>query len=636
VRISSSIRVSLFLALAVGAARADVRWSADFANDDLKQWGVIQCGGQGGTCPCLAPFYSPQNQVNYGSGSCSSSNSNTPLSIAPANGRFQIVTPPPGQENTGKAMRIELRNGDLWPCASGCGSPTTRNEVVHSMDSGTSKPTFYRAGDDRYFAWSTYFPPEFARWTCMGTDSNCPNGVPNSNYNPWNVVTQFHQNGDSGVNPLGIDLRRTNLSSQNSYALVFLYGYNEGSSDRELWRQELQAGNWYDFVLHVRFSQGSDGVLELWVGNNGGTLARQTLACPGGASITCNVATLYSDGANYLKQGLYRNSSIADTSVIFHKGMRDGDTFADVTAVPPVSNDFSLSVSPASQTVAAGVSASYAIETAVSSGTAQTISLSATGLPPGVTGATFNPPTVLAGESSVLTLTTDPAGAGVSGAFTVSGRYPGGTPAHSANASISITPPPGALPPVATLIDSFGGTAIDATKWTVAVAVNATATEGGGTLNLAPRGRTDNARVSVESNARYSLAGSVASVQVPQVVSGRCGVNNRFLLRADPANSLGFWFECGNLYAFTFVNGVESLLRTLAYSSIAHKWWRIRESSGVVVWETSPDKVTWTAAANASVSALFPIGSLTVTFDSYTYGGGLRSPGVGRYAHLNE
>src|SRR5205085_8137805 len=366
-----------------------------------------------------------------------------------------------GQETSGKAMRIELRSGDLWPCASGCASPTTRNEVVHSMDSGTTRPTFYRAGDDRYFAWSTYFPPEFARWTCRSTDSNCPNGVPNSNYNPWNVVTQFHQNSDNGVNPLGIDLRRTNLSSQNSYALVFLYGYNNGSSDRELWRQELQAGNWYDFVLHVRFSQASDGVLELWVGNNGGPKTRQTLACPSGASITCNVATLYSDGADYLKQGLYRNSSIADTSVIFHKGMMDGDAFADVTTAPPVSNDFSLAVSPASQAVAPGASATYSVQTAVASGAAQTISLSASGLPPGVTGSTFDPATVTAGASSTLTLTTDPASSGVSGTFMVSGQYPGGTPSHSANASVTITPPVGVTPPVSTLVDSFGGLSID-------------------------------------------------------------------------------------------------------------------------------------------------------------------------------
>jgi hypothetical protein len=619
----------------VSAARADVRWSADFANDDLKQWGVIQCGGQGGSCPCLAPFYSPANQVNYGSGSCSATNSNTPLSLAPANGRFQIVSPPPGQENTGKALRIELRNGDLWPCASGCGSPTTRNELVHSMDSGTSKPTYYYAGDDRYFAWSTYFSAGFARWTCVGTDGNCPNGVPSSSYNPWNVVTQFHQNSDNGVNPLGIDLRRTNLSSQNSYAIVLLYGYNNGSSDRELWRQELQTETWYDFVLHVRFSQASDGILELWVGNDGGPLAPQTLACPAGASITCNVATLYSDGAAYLKQGLYRNSSIADTSVIFHKGMRDGDTFADVAA-PPVNNDFSLGVTPASQTVTAGGSATYTVQTAVASGTAQTVSLSASDLPPGVTSATFNPAAVTAGSTSTLTLTTDAAAPGASGSFTVSGQYPGAAASHAATASITITPQPAGPPPVATLVDSFGGTSIDPARWTVTAAIDGTASESGGTLNLAPRSRSGNVQIVVDSAARYALTGSVATVQVPQVVSGRCGVNNRFLLRYDAGNSLGFWFECGNLYAFTFVNGVESLLQTLTYSSIAHKWWRLRESGGVVVWETSPDKATWTTAATAPVSSLFPIGSLTVTFDAYTYGGGLRNPGVGRYAHLND
>jgi hypothetical protein len=56
--------------------------------------------------------------VNYGSGTCSSSNSNTPPSVAPASGRFQIVSLPPGQESTGKAMRTELRDGDLWPCAT--------------------------------------------------------------------------------------------------------------------------------------------------------------------------------------------------------------------------------------------------------------------------------------------------------------------------------------------------------------------------------------------------------------------------------------------------------------------------------------------------------------------------------------
>src|SRR4051812_48427874 len=93
---------------AAGAARSAPRWVADFAAGDLKQYGAIHCGGQGGSCPCIAPLWSPANQVSYGSGSCSTSSSNTPLSTAPANGRFQIVAPP-GQETGGKALRIELR-----------------------------------------------------------------------------------------------------------------------------------------------------------------------------------------------------------------------------------------------------------------------------------------------------------------------------------------------------------------------------------------------------------------------------------------------------------------------------------------------------------------------------------------------
>jgi hypothetical protein len=67
-------------------------------------------------------------------------------------------------------------------------------------------------------------------------------------------------------------------------------------------------------------------------------------------------------------------------------------------------NDFSISINPASQTVAAGSSTTYTINTAVTAGAAQTINLSVSGLPTGVTGS-FNPTSVTAGGSSTLTLT---------------------------------------------------------------------------------------------------------------------------------------------------------------------------------------------------------------------------------------
>ena len=68
-------------------------------------------------------------------------------------------------------------------------------------------------------------------------------------------------------------------------------------------------------------------------------------------------------------------------------------------------NDFSISVSPASGSVTAGSSTSATVSTAVTSGSAQTVSLSASGLPSGAS-ASFSPSSVTAGGSSTMTIST--------------------------------------------------------------------------------------------------------------------------------------------------------------------------------------------------------------------------------------
>ncbi|MFE6856944.1 M28 family peptidase, partial [Streptomyces sp. NPDC057674] len=67
-------------------------------------------------------------------------------------------------------------------------------------------------------------------------------------------------------------------------------------------------------------------------------------------------------------------------------------------------NDFSMSLNPSSGTVQQGGSVTTTVGTATTTGTAQSVALTATGLPAGVT-ASFNPATVQSGQSSVLTLT---------------------------------------------------------------------------------------------------------------------------------------------------------------------------------------------------------------------------------------
>src|SRR5439155_251570 len=66
--------------------------------------------------------------------------------------------------------------------------------------------------------------------------------------------------------------------------------------------------------------------------------------------------------------------------------------------------DFSVAVSPSSVTVAPGGTATLTVTTAKVNSSTQTVSLSVSGLPSGVTGS-FNPTSVTAGGSSTLTLT---------------------------------------------------------------------------------------------------------------------------------------------------------------------------------------------------------------------------------------
>ncbi|MGW0213251.1 S8 family peptidase [Micromonospora chokoriensis] len=85
-----------------------------------------------------------------------------------------------------------------------------------------------------------------------------------------------------------------------------------------------------------------------------------------------------------------------------------------VNGTPPA-NDFSVSVSPTSGSTAPGGSLTATVGTATTAGSAQSVSLSASGLPAGAT-ASFSPSTVTSGGSSTLTIATS--------ASTPAGTYP--------------------------------------------------------------------------------------------------------------------------------------------------------------------------------------------------------------------
>jgi hypothetical protein len=140
---------------------------------------------------------------------------------------------------------------------------------------------------------------------------------------------------------------------------------------------------------------------------------------------------------------------------------------------PLAANDFSIAPNPTSRTVEIASSTTYQIVTAVISGSAQSIHLTVSGLPSGVSGS-FSPATITAGQSSTLTLSTalfQPPG--TPSQFTITGT--GTSATHSATASVTVVPR-NAPPNVAITAPASGATVSGL------VTVSATASDSDGSV----------------------------------------------------------------------------------------------------------------------------------------------------------
>jgi hypothetical protein len=142
---------------------------------------------------------------------------------------------------------------------------------------------------------------------------------------------------------------------------------------------------------------------------------------------------------------------------------------ADAAAAAGGKSNFSITASPASQTVARGSATTYTVTTTVTSGKAQKISLSLAGLPAGATG-TFSPTSITTGGSSTLTVTTSGATPAATSTLTITGSAPSAT--HSTTVGLTVTAAPpvddfsiSASPPSQSVVQGTG------TSYTVATAV---------------------------------------------------------------------------------------------------------------------------------------------------------------------
>jgi kumamolisin len=150
-----------------------------------------------------------------------------------------------------------------------------------------------------------------------------------------------------------------------------------------------------------------------------------------------NVTSAYASDFHDITSGTSGSySAVTGYDLVTGWGSMNTGLLAALTgsSAPPPTNDFSISAT--SPTIAAGSSGISSITTAIVSGSSETVALSASGLPSGVT-ISFNPTSVASGSGSTATITVaSTVAAGVYG-ITVTGTAASGT--HTATISLNVT-----------------------------------------------------------------------------------------------------------------------------------------------------------------------------------------------------
>lgn len=331
-------------------------WATGYSSQGIHNWARVECGGQGQRCPCYNGYYSSNgsaaapwhsgscatNDAPYLTSICSSSGTSctasTPDTLPPVQGAFQSVSDPGNSPR--RVLQVQVRYLDSY--GNNNATPQwTRNEVVYSRDrSGTF--AFNEEGWDRWYTTSVYLvdgtdqtgsPSVLNSWHCSDANStlpvisyypqgwqNCPSTVPNSSYEAWATLLQWHTYFDgtagacgnaSGCAPtdgtsdnrfgLAVGLKRLN-SSSTKLRLYFsgpqsLLSNAPEYSNYEMWTDDtgssggdgsLNTNSWYSFKLHVRWSaraptasgDTNTGRIELWVARNNSSLRKVVFGPP--------------------------------------------------------------------------------------------------------------------------------------------------------------------------------------------------------------------------------------------------------------------------------------------------------------------------------------------------------------------
>src|SRR3984893_5850889 len=189
--------------------------------------------------------------------------------------------------------------------------------------------------------------------------------------------------------------------------------------------QTVTAGNSTTYTVTIGALNGFTGTVTL--GASG---------LPTGATASFSPATISGSGTSTLTVTT-ASTTPAGTSTVTITGTSGSLTHSTTTSlVVSAASDFSISVSPSSQTVTAGNSTTYTVTIGALNGFTGTVALGASGLPTGAT-ASFSPATISNSGTSTLTVTTASTTPAGTSTLTITGTS--GSLTHSTTTSLVVT-----------------------------------------------------------------------------------------------------------------------------------------------------------------------------------------------------
>lgn len=167
---------------------------------------------------------------------------------------------------------------------------------------------------------------------------------------------------------------------------------------------------------------------------------------------------------------------------------------------------------------------------------------------------------------------------------------------------------------LATLIDNFNDNSFDTGLWVKTGGTHVAETNQEMEITKAAGADYE----TIDSAAAYDLTASSIYAQVKNAGDQTNASNEMYPVRlynsVDGTDSIEWGIFNGVLKAFYKVNGsTTTVLGTTNYSFATHKWFRIREASGVIYWEFSTDGSSWTEYTHVTTPVGVDITSLKVS-----------------------